>query len=131
MPADAKPGAANGGVAAPPRGFRDILPTEAREIRAKAKAFLEAAKGTGKIEALAARVERFEEALAAKDEEIAELRAENARLALSQPPQPAPTPQRNARGRRTRADDVAQDVADTLRGVRGEARSAEEDDNFV
>jgi len=107
------------------------LGLNARELRTKAQAYLAHAAGAGKVEALAARVERFEGALAEKDKEIEELRRENARLA-SFAPAPAPKPPRRRGGRAApKVDDVEGDVAASMGGRVDADEDADEDGDFV
>jgi hypothetical protein len=107
------------------------LGVQARAIRAKAQAFVQhATDGSGKVEALAARLDRFEDEMKAKDAEIEELRRENARLLAANPAAAAPAAQPARRGgrRANKPDDVEGDVARELNRAE---RGADEDEDFV
>lgn len=135
------------------------LGLHAREIRAKAQAYLESATDNAAVEKLAARLERLEQADKAKDDRIVELERENAKLKAKatpaddeeEPPPPATIVRRGRaapaqaaaaqprggggrfqpRAPKPPADDNAEDdVAAALKGQRQSA-DQDEDEDFV
>lgn len=106
------------------------LGLNAREIRAKAQAWLKQAEGGAAIAKLAGRLERLEQADKAKDEEIAALKRENAALKKGKPAPPArPEPAAPA-GKRQKTAGAARATSTPFKAQRARAPRRDEDDDI-